>query len=399
MYTMGGQPFWVDERGVYHLDVPEGRHNVRMPVPEQPPLPEEAVTPPTEEPTPQTKEGLDYERLSSLYPGITVSPPTEGATEIEAPSLGYYGSAEALPGALEFKRSEERKLEQLQGRQRTAAEAKKKFPTREQFEQRFLAGKLGQYYDMVEQRFGVKVPKTDPYMLNSTVLANELYQKDVKRVWTEFFPGLRWGSPLTAKQKRAWQDKHTEFQQWSYANGQMIVEGAKDLYKTGIGMYEDRKKEWEAKRKEAGRLKTIKEEATVRAEVKKEFAPAAKPELKPNQALKQINSIVKARATIDKTNTMTDALLAMIAKDDPKAAEELAPFLGRKLSEEDRASLEEVWQKRIDYLLPFIPEASRPKIKGFSAPSGLSEEDIRYNMETYGKTRKEVIDQYSKRKK
>lgn len=100
--------------------------------------------------------------------------------------------------------------------------------------------------------------------------------------------------------------------------------------------------------------------ARIRAEAKAKRE--IKPEYTPGQALKQINTVLKAKATIDKGNMITDALFTMIAKEDPDAAKDILPFLNKELSDEERADLEEIWKVRIEYLMPFVPEASRPKI-------------------------------------
>lgn len=133
------------------------------------------------------------------------------------------------------------------------------------------------------------------------------------------------------------------------------------------------------------------------------FKPSETMTPKPKDVLKRLSNISKAKATLEKTDTIT-AFLATINPD-------LKGMIGQKISPQDKQLLLQTWNNEINYLNQYVPEKYRmkpfeiedisfKKIKLTSQeiallPPGLSQEDAEWNMETYGKTLKEVIDAFN----
>lgn len=73
------------------------------------------------------------------------------------------------------------------------------------------------------------------------------------------------------------------------------------------------------------------------------------------QALRRISDIRKAMATLDRTNEVTELIVAM----NP----ELGDMLGRKMDDELRRDLMDAWQNEMDYLNDFVPAGSRTRVQ------------------------------------
>lgn len=123
------------------------------------------------------------------------------------------------------------------------------------------------------------------------------------------------------------------------------------------------------------------------------FKPSETVTPKPKDALKRLSNISKAKATLEKTDTIT-AFLATINPD-------LKGMVGQKISPQAKQSLLQTWNNEINYLNQYVPEEYRMKpfetiektdITGL--PEGLTEEIIQHNMQKFGKTREEVIERY-----
>ena len=123
------------------------------------------------------------------------------------------------------------------------------------------------------------------------------------------------------------------------------------------------------------------------------FKPSETSTIKPKDALKRLSNISKAKATLEKTDTIT-AFLAMINPD-------LKGMVGQKISPQDKQLLLQTWNNEINYLNQYVPEKYRMKSFEVSEraetaglPEGLTEEIIQHNMQKFGKTREEVIARY-----
>lgn len=77
----------------------------------------------------------------------------------------------------------------------------------------------------------------------------------------------------------------------------------------------------------------------------KKTGVAATPTVKPAAALKRISDIQKAKATLEKTDMVTQ----LLAKDNP----ELAQYIGQRIDPVKKEALMEAWDNELDYLEQF----------------------------------------------
>lgn len=107
----------------------------------------------------------------------------------------------------------------------------------------------------------------------------------------------------------------------------------------------------------------------------------------PQQALRRISDIQKARATLEKT----DVISLLMAKNNP----ELKDMAGQKINPELKQQLNEAWDNEIAYLQQFT--TGKPKDSGL--PEGLTQEMLnQYKIKYPDKTEDEIKNAWKNRK-
>jgi len=342
--------------------------------------------------TPDQSYWRDYKKDPVTHPEITMEGGEGGRTTIETPTFGYSGSAEALPEARAMIERQDKLIASGKRRRARPPEGARgpNYTDRSGFEQHVF-----------KQLGGI-----NPFTVDVMAEVNKTYAQSFPDIYNKFFRGkVTWADrgKMTKDQIEEANVLRNRYRAYLHDRITSTLKAKQNDYTMMMQRFDH-----EAAVVKANKERLVKEQAAMRkaptghAMVSKETgkltwheykngqwvdtgmkikAPEkpkeGKPEYKPGQALKQINTILKARADLGKGNMITDALFTMIAKEDPEAAKDILPFLNKELSDTEKSDLEEIWQKRIEYLMPLIPESSRPKISFMAKKPTAKEKKIK----------------------
>lgn len=290
--------------------------------------------------TPDLPYWRDYEKDPVTRPEITMG---EGRARIEAPSMGYVGSAEAFPkarGLMDPRTVEE--IEASTERLRTERLRAPTMPTREQHRANAIRG----------------LPGGDPYLRDVNKEARVLFQQRIEGLRSHIFKGIPRGAQLTAEQQQHLKGQAFKLYQMSITETATNIKTAKDALANMMSRFDKGEEEMKARELKAGELGRAEAKLRMQERVKKEFEKPAeeKPEYKPGQALEKIATAQRAKATFDRTKMMDVAMAQLFP--------EFKPLVGKKLSPKQVATVNKSYDRLINYLEKFTPTDSE-------LPSGM----------------------------